>query len=130
MANPEWNDTQPIYRQIHERVIAMLLDGVLDDGQALPSVRTVASDYRVNPLTVLKAYQQLADDRLIEKRRGLGMYVADGARERVIVEGREQFLRSQWPSTVATIRRLGLSTAELLAAVDATDAHSPEEPAS
>jgi GntR family transcriptional regulator len=106
--DPEWNDSQPIYRQIRDRVVAMILDGVLKEGDPLPSVRVVATESRVNPLTVLKAYQQLADERLVEKRRGLGMYINDGAR-RLLLEGeRQRFLADQWPEIRATIQRLGL----------------------
>jgi GntR family transcriptional regulator len=106
--DPEWNDSQPIYRQLRDRVAAMMLEGVLKEGDPLPSVRTVAAECRVNPLTVLKAYQQLVDEALVEKRRGLGMYMSVGAR-RVLLEGeRERFLNEQWPQVLATIRRLGL----------------------
>jgi GntR family transcriptional regulator len=111
----EWNDSQPIYRQIRDRVIAMVLDGLLKEGDPLPSVRTVATEVRVNPLTVLKAYQQLADDNLVEKRRGLGMFVNAGARELLLKAEREKFLADQWPDIVATIERLGL-TQQLLGA--------------
>src|SRR5207247_8905411 len=76
----EWNDSQPIYRQLRDRVVAMILDGVLKEGDPLPSVRTVAADYRLNPLTVLKGYQQLVDEGLVEARRGLGMFINTGAR--------------------------------------------------
>ena len=112
--DPEWNDSQPIYRQLRDRVAAMMLDGVLKEGDPLPSVRTVAAELRVNPLTVLKAYQQLVDEALVEKRRGLGMYMSPGAR-RLLLEGeRERFLNEQWPQVLATIRRLGLKPEELL----------------
>ena len=110
----EWSDNQPIYRQLRERVIAMILDGVLKEGDALPSVRTVAAEYRVNPLTVLKAYQELADEQLVEKRRGLGMFITPGARELLLKGERQKFLTEQWPRIHATIQRLGLSTPELL----------------
>jgi GntR family transcriptional regulator len=112
----EWNDNQPIYRQLHDRVVAMILDGVLKEGDPLPSVRNVAADNRVNPLTVLKAYQQLADEELVEKRRGLGMFVISGARDVLLREERDNFLKVQWPQICDTIRRLGLTPAELLAA--------------
>jgi GntR family transcriptional regulator len=113
----EWNDSQPIYRQLRDRVVAMILDGVLAEGDPLPSVRTVAAEYRVNPLTVLKAYQQLAADELVEKRRGLGMFVSAGARKLLLRGERERFLAEQWPAVCETIQRLGLSPQELLAAV-------------
>lgn len=107
--DPEWNDSQPIYRQLQARVVAMILDGVLKEGDPLPSVRTVATESRVNPLTVLKAYQQLADDGLVEKRRGLGMFVNAGARELLLKGERQRFLEEQWPTIKATIVRLGLA---------------------
>ena len=110
----EWNDSQPIYRQLRERVVAMILDRALKDGDPLPSVRTVAADTRVNPLTVLKAYQQLEHEHLVEKRRGLGMFVTDGAREQLLKDEREKFLAEQWPQVHATIRRLGLKPEDLL----------------
>ena len=105
----EWNDREPIYRQVRDRVVAMILDGLLKEGDPLPSVRNVATESRVNPLTVLKAYQQLADDRLVEKRRGLGMFVNAGARELLLKAERERFLSEQWPEIHATIQRLGLA---------------------
>jgi GntR family transcriptional regulator len=107
--DPEWNDSQPIYRQIRDRVVAMILDGLLKEGDPLPSVRVVATESRVNPLTVLKAYQQLADERLVEKRRGLGMFINDGARHLLLQGERERFLAEQWPEIRATIVRLGLA---------------------
>mgnify|MGYP003349668336 CR=1 FL=1 len=111
--DPEWNDSQPIYRQIRDRVVAMILDGLLKPGDPLPSVRNVATESRVNPLTVLKAYQQLTDEGLVEKRRGLGMFVNEGARELLLSAERERFLKEQWPEVLAAIQRLGL-TDELL----------------
>ena len=110
----EWNDSQPIYRQLRDRVVAMILDGVLKEGDPLPSVRTVAAEYRVNPLTVLKGYQQLVDEQLVEKRRGLGMFVNVGARNLLLAGERQKFLAEQWPVVYATIRRLGLKAEELL----------------
>lgn len=114
--NREWNDSQPIYRQIRERVIAMIIDGALNEGDPLPSVRTVAAESRVNPLTVLKAYQQLADERIVESRRGLGMFVNAGARALLSLGERERFLAVEWPKIYATIQRLGLTPEELLEA--------------
>jgi GntR family transcriptional regulator len=116
--DPEWNDSQPIYRQIRDRVVAMILDGVLQEGDPLPSVRVVATESRVNPLTVLKAYQQLAEERLVEKRRGLGMFINDGARNLLLQGERERFLSEQWPEIRATIARLGLAD-QLLGAAEA-----------
>jgi GntR family transcriptional regulator len=115
--DPEWNDGQPIYRQLRDRVVAAILDGVLAEGDPLPSVRNVAAEYRVNPLTVLKGYQQLVDDELVETRRGLGMFVRPGARELLLAGERERFLSEQWPRIYATIERLGLTPQELLDAV-------------
>ena len=105
----EWSDSQPIYRQIRDRVVAMILDGLLKEGDPLPSVRSVAADTRVNPLTVLKAYQQLADEQLVEKRRGLGMFINAGARDLLLKGEREKFLSGQWPEIRAVIERLGLT---------------------
>jgi GntR family transcriptional regulator len=116
--DPEWNDSQPIYRQLQSRVVAMILDGVLAEGDPLPSVRNVATESRVNPLTVLKAYQQLADDGLVEKRRGLGMFVNTGARALLLKAERQRFLDEQWPEIRATIIRLGLAD-QLLGGVKA-----------
>ena len=111
----EWNDSQPIYRQLRDRVVNMILEGVLTDGDALPSVRTVAAEYRLNPLTVLKGYQELVDEGLVEKRRGRGMYVREGARKALVKDERQAFLDEQWPEVVSTIRRLKLDLDELLA---------------
>jgi GntR family transcriptional regulator len=110
----EWNDNQPIYRQLRDRVVAMILDGVLKEGDPLPSVRNVAAEYRVNPLTVLKGYQELVDEELVEKRRGLGMFVSAGARALLLKGERQKFLAEDWPRIYETIQRLGLSPEELL----------------
>ncbi len=107
----EWNDNQPIYRQLRARVIAMILDRVLNEGDPLPSVRNVAAEFRVNPLTVLKAYQQLADEQIVEKRRGLGMFINSGARKLLLQAERQRFMTEQWPVIHATIQRLGLTPA-------------------
>jgi GntR family transcriptional regulator len=110
----EWNDTQPIYRQLRDRVVAMILEGVLKEGDPLPSVRNVAAEYRINPLTVLKGYQQLVDEGLVETRRGLGMFINAGARS-ILLEGeRQKFLSEDWPRIHATIQRLGLKPEDLL----------------
>ena len=116
MIDREWNDGQPIYRQLRDRVVDMILDGVLKEGDPLPSVRSVASDYRVNPLTVLKGYQELVDEQLVESRRGRGMFVNAGARDLLLQGERRKFLAEQWPRVYATIQRLGLKPKELLAA--------------
>jgi GntR family transcriptional regulator len=112
----EWNDSQPIYRQLRDRVVAMILDGVLKEGDPLPSVRTVAAEYRVNPLTVLKGYQELVDEKLVESRRGLGMFVNAGARKLLLQGERQKFLAEEWPRVYENIQRLGLSAEELLKA--------------
>ena len=112
----EWNDSQPIYRQLRDRVVAMILDGLLNEGDPLPSVRSVAAEYRVNPLTVLKAYQQLVAEELVETRRGLGMFVNAGARDLLLKGERQKFLTDRWPAIAATIQRLGITPKELLAA--------------
>jgi GntR family transcriptional regulator len=115
----EWNDGQPIYRQLRDRVVAMILDGVLNEGDPLPSVRNVAAEYRVNPLTVLKAYQELVDEELVEKKRGLGMFVKAGARNLLLKGERQKFLTEHWPGVHATIQRLGLTPKELMRAAAA-----------
>src|SRR6202165_2550814 len=104
----EWNDSQPIYRQLRDRVVALILDGVLKEGDPLPSVRNVATEYRLNPITVLKSYQELVDQELVEKRRGLGMFVKTGARDLLLKSERDRFLAEEWPRVYATIQRLGL----------------------
>jgi GntR family transcriptional regulator len=125
----EWNDNQPIYRQLRDRVVAMILDGVLKEGDPLPSVRNVAAEYRVNPLTVLKGYQELVDEQLVESRRGRGMFVNAGARNLLLQGERQKFLGEEWPRVHATIQRLGLRAEELLdAAVNGRP--SPDAPSS
>ena len=114
--NREWNNSAPIYRQLRDRVVAMILDGILQEDDPLPSVRTVASDYRLNPLTVLKAYQELVDEKLVETRRGLGMFVRPGARDLLHRAEREKFLAEEWPRIAATIQRLDLTEKELASA--------------
>ncbi|MFC1796909.1 GntR family transcriptional regulator [Pseudomonadota bacterium] len=109
-----WNDSQPIYWQLKERTVAMILDGTLAEGEALPSVRTVASEFQLNPITVSKSYQALVDEGLVEKRRGLGMFVLEGARKKLIASERDKFLSEEWPSTLNRISQLGLSVEELL----------------
>ena len=111
---PQWDDSLPIYRQLRDRVVAMILEGILKEGDPLPSVRNVAAEFRLNPLTVLKGYQQLVDEQLVEKRRGLGMFVSIGARNALMKDERQRFLEEEWPKVYATIQRLGLSAADLL----------------
>jgi GntR family transcriptional regulator len=124
----EWNDNQPIYRQLRDRVVAMILEGALKEGDPLPSVRTVAAEYRVNPLTVLKGYQELVDEELVEKKRGLGMFVKEGARKLLLQSERQKFLSEEWPKISATIQRLGLTPEELLNG-SRSGTVKPEEPA-
>ena len=125
----EWNDSQPIYRQLRDRVVAMILDGVLKEGDPLPSVRTVAAEYRVNPLTVLKGYQQLVDDGLVETRRGLGMFINAGARGLLLQGERQKFLAEDWPRIYETIQRLGLNAQELLNGTARSSDSSASKPA-
>jgi DNA-binding transcriptional regulator YhcF (GntR family) len=122
----EWNDGQPIYRQVRDRVVAMILDGVLKEGDPLPSVRVVAAEYRINPLTVLKAYQQLVDEGLTEAKRGRGMFINAGAKGLLLESEKKRFLGEEWPRIAATIQRLGLSAQELR---DAASRATPAPPA-
>ena len=115
MNDHQWNDDAPIYRQLRDRVVAMILDGALKEGDPLPSVRNVAAEFRINPLTVLKAYQELVDEQLVEKRRGRGMYVNTGARAALLKDERQRFLADEWPRTRAKIERLDLVVDQLLA---------------
>jgi GntR family transcriptional regulator len=124
---PEWNDTQPIYRQLRDRVVAMILDGELKEGDPLPSVRTVSAEHRVNPLTVLKGYQQLVDEDLVEARRGLGMFVKEGAAKLLLAGERERFLTEEWPRMRETMERLGLSPEDLWAAPRRRSAKKKED---
>ncbi len=109
-----WNDNQPIYRQLRDKVIASILDRELKEGDALPSVRQVSADFQLNPITVSKAYQELVDDELVEKKRGVGMFIQQGARDKLLSRERQSFLRDEWPLIVERIKRLGLSASELL----------------
>lgn len=119
--DPKWNEDQPIYRQLRDRVVAMILEEVLTEGDALPSVRNVAAEYRLNPLTVLKGYQELVDEGLVEKKRGRGMFVNEGARTKLLKAERHRFLEKEWPQVVATIGRLGLDVDDLLKQVESTN---------
>ena len=121
---PQWDDSLPIYRQLRDRVVAMILEGVLKEGDPLPSVRSVAAEFRLNPLTVLKGYQQLVEEQLVEKRRGRGMFVSPGALKALMKDERQRFLEDEWPKVYATIQRLGFSASELLRA----NAHTPATP--
>ncbi|MFZ0883288.1 MAG: GntR family transcriptional regulator [Candidatus Acidiferrales bacterium] len=128
MMDREWNDNQPIYRQIRDRVVALILDGALKEGDPLPSVRNVAADYRVNPLTVLKGYQQLVDEQLVETKRGLGMFVIAGARKLLLEGERQRFLGEEWPRVYTTIVRLGLQAEELMAAIKRQPTKDGDQP--
>jgi len=125
--DPQWEDSVPIYRQLRDRVVAMILEGVLKEGDALPSVRSVASEFRLNPLTVLKGYQQLVDEHLVEKRRGRGMFVSTGAGAALLKDERHRFLEEEWPKVHATIARLGLSAIDLLNGIQPAKA-APDTP--
>ena len=126
--DPKWSDDLPIYRQLRDRVVEMILEGVLGDGDALPSVRNVAAEYRLNPLTVLKGYQELVDEGLVEKKRGLGMFVNDGARRQLLKDERRRFVEKEWPKVLETIDRLGLDAAELLSAAgESADRESEDD---
>jgi len=114
----DWHDQSPIYRQLKQKVLSMILDGILTPGDALPSVRQVATQYQINPVTVSKAYQELLDQGLVEKRRGLGMFVTDNAFERLLINERERFLNEEWPATCERIRRLGLNMNDLMQQLD------------
>ncbi len=123
--DPKWNDDLPIYRQLRDRVVAMILEGVLGDGDALPSVRNVAAEYRLNPLTVLKGYQEHVDEGLVEKKRGRGMFVTDGAQKQLLKDERQRFIEKEWPKVAATIARLGLSAEQLLREINLKKSSTP-----
>lgn len=123
--DPKWNEDLPIYRQLRDRVVEMILEGVLGDGDALPSVRNVAAEYRLNPLTVLKGYQELVDEGLVEKKRGRGMFVTDGAQKQLLKDERQRFLDKEWPLIAATIERLGLDTDQLLREINNKKSSKP-----
>ena len=123
--DPKWNDDLPIYRQLRDRVVAMILEGVLGDGDALPSVRNVAAEYRLNPLTVLKGYQKLVNEGLVEKKRGRGMFVTDGAQKQLLKDERQRFIEKEWPMVAAMIARLGLSAEQLLREINLKKSSTP-----
>ena len=114
--NPDWNENQPIYRQLREKMVAAILDGSLKEGEPLPSVRTVAVDLQINPLTASKAYQELAAENLVEKRRGLGMFIIEGARKKLLTAERDHFLQEEWPRIAQRIQSLGLNIEDLIKA--------------
>lgn len=115
--NIPWNDEQPIYRQLRERIVSLILAGTFKEGDALPSVRQVASEYQINHITVSKAYQELVDMQLVEARRGMGMYVMEGAQGRLHLLEKEKFLSSELPALLARIQDLGISVDELCRAL-------------
>ena len=125
--DPKWNEDQPIYRQLRDRVVTMILEGILTDGDVLPSVRNVAAEYRLNPLTVLKGYQELVDEGLVEKKRGRGMFVNEGAQAKLLQNERARFIEKEWPMVLATIKRLGLDTDALLKQVASNSDAGGEE---
>ncbi len=110
----KWNDQQPIFRQLKEKVVELIIDGEVSEGEAVPSVRQVAADYQINPLTVSKAYQELVDESILEKKRGLGMFVTESAREKLLESEKRNFLDIEWPKIIKKIDRLGLSIQSLL----------------
>ncbi len=112
-----WDDNQPIYWQLREQTVSAILDGSLREGEPLPSVRQVAVDFQINPLTVSKAYQSLVDDGLVEKRRGVGMFVIEGARRQLMQSEREHFLKEEWPRIAQRIQKLELDSQELLESI-------------
>jgi len=125
--DPKWNEDQPIYRQLRDRVVTMILEGVLTDGDVLPSVRNVAAEYRLNPLTVLKGYQELVDEGLVEKKRGRGMFINEGAQSKLLLDERARFIEKEWPMVLATIKRLGLDADALLRQVASNSDAGGEE---
>jgi GntR family transcriptional regulator len=109
-----WNNKEPIYLQLRDKLVELIMDGVLSEGDALPSVRQISSEQRINPITVSKAFQILVDEGLVEKKRGLGMYVLSGAKQKLSTAERAKFLEQEWPQIAERIERLGLETDELL----------------
>jgi GntR family transcriptional regulator len=110
----QWSDNSPIYRQLKDRLVSMMLDGDIKPGDALPSVRQIAAEYQLNPITVSRAFQELADENVVEKRRGLGMYMSENAKDQLLFSEKQRFLQEEWPSIAERIKRLGLNTQQLL----------------
>ncbi len=110
----QWNDKEPIYLQLKDKIKEMILSGDLIEGDALPSVRQVAIEYKVNPITVSKSYQILVDEELVEKRRGLGMFVQKGAASKLQSNENEQFIKEDWPKILIKIKHLKLDTSQLI----------------
>lgn len=120
---PQWKNDQPIYLQLKEQILAMIIDGILNEGEALPSVRKVAADYQINPITASKAYAELVDEGLVEKRRGLGMFILDGARKRLLDTEQQKFLTKEWPEIIKRISLLGLDVTQLMKTAEHTSNH-------
>src|SRR5690625_3220253 len=120
-----WDPNLPIYQQLRDKTVAAILDGTLAEGEALPSVRQVAVDFKVNPLTVSKAYQSLVDDDLIDARRGVGMFVREGAQARLLKSERRRFLETEWPRRAERIQQLGLAIEEPPAKQNTTEDQDP-----
>jgi len=112
-----WNNKDPIYLQLRDRLVELIMDGELQEGDALPSVRQISSEHRINPITVSKAFQILVDEQLVEKKRGLGMYVVTGAKDKLSKQERAKFLHEEWPQITERIERLGLEIDELLGSI-------------
>ncbi|HEY7774226.1 MAG TPA: GntR family transcriptional regulator [Marinagarivorans sp.] len=110
----QWNDDQPIYRQLRDRMVGLILDGEFLEGEAIPSVRAVSAEYQINHLTVSKAYQSLVDEGLVEKRRGLGMFVVPGAQEKILHAEKHQFLTVEIPKLLLRMEQLGIKQSDLL----------------
>ena len=113
----QWKDDRPIYLQLKDQVLTMIMDGVLAEGEALPSVRKVSVEYQINPITASKAYAELVDEGVVEKRRGLGMFILDGARKNLLAAEQKSFLEVEWPKIIEQISRLGLDANELLKSI-------------
>lgn len=117
----QWHDDQPIYRQLRDRMVGLILQGAFHEGEAIPSVRSVSADYQINHLTVSKAYQALVDEGLVEKRRGLGMFVVEGAREKILTAEREVFLTQELPRLLIRMKQLGISEQDLAGYIAAAE---------
>ena len=108
-----WNDKQPIYQQLKDKIVTHILDGSFAEGDAIPSIRQVAEQFQLNHLTVSKSFQMLVDDEILEKHRGLGMFVKTGAKKRLLALERKRFLKTEWPLIKDKINELGLTTGDL-----------------
>lgn len=113
----EFKEDQPIYRQLRDHMARAIINGSMKEGDALPSVRTVAVDFQVNPLTASKAYQELVGEELVEKKRGLGMYIVEGARNKLLGAEQKQFLDNEWPAVLKRIQALEIDQNKLLASL-------------